>query len=146
MSFGFSIGDFIAVSQLAHRLYKDVFLVARGAPKELQILMGEIALLSQSINLLIDEIKNPDSILVRAGEGRVDMVNRIMMQANATLKDLEKFADKYDFSAKAGERAKVKRVWDKVRFARELSSLDELRKKVQDHNGKMILLLTSAGK
>jgi phosphomevalonate kinase len=115
-------------------------------PKELQILMCEIALLSQSINLLIDEVKNPNSILVRAGEGRVDMVNRVMMQANATLKDLEKFANKYEFSDKAGERRKVKRVWDKFRFARELSSLNELRKKVQDHNGTLMLVLTSAGK
>ncbi|KAE9369869.1 hypothetical protein N431DRAFT_345022 [Stipitochalara longipes BDJ] len=145
MSFGFGIGDFIAVSQLAHRLYKDVFLVARDAPKELQTLMCEIALLSQSIDLLIEEVKNPNSILVRAGEVRVDMVNRVMMQANATLKDLEKFANKYEFGEKAGERRKVKRVWDKFKFARELSSLNELRKKVQDHNGTLMLVLTSAG-
>jgi hypothetical protein len=35
MSFGFSVGDFIAVGSLAHKLYEDIYLVAPGAPEEL---------------------------------------------------------------------------------------------------------------
>lgn len=143
MSFGFAIGDFIAVGQLAQSLYKDVYLVAL---EELRLLLSEMATLSQSINLLIEEVKSPTSTLIRAGESRVKMVNEMMKQANATLKDLERFAKKYDFGDREGGRAKLKRTWDKLKFAREKSSIDELRSKVQYHNGAMNLLLTSAGK
>jgi hypothetical protein len=146
MNFGFSVGDFIAISSLAHSLYRDIYLVARGAPEEVHVLMGEIAVLSQSIDLLIRETEDPDSILVRAGESRVKLVNNVVMQTSLTLKDLEAFAKKYDFGAKTGERPKFKRVWDKVKFAREKSSIDALRTKVQYHNGIMNLLLTSVGK
>jgi hypothetical protein len=146
MSFGFALSDFIAVGQLAQSLYKDVYLVARGAPEEVRLLMSEIAILSQSIDLLIEEVKSPTSTLIRAGESRVNMVNEVMKQANATLKDLEKFAKKYDFGDKEGGRAKLKRTWDKLKFAREKSTIDELRTKVQYHNGAMNLLLTAAGK
>jgi len=146
MSFGFGIGDFIAIGQLAHSLYKDVYLIARGAPEEIRVLMGEIAILSQSIDLLIQELENPDSILIRAGETRVTMVNQVMMQAKGTLHELESFAKKHDFNVGAGEKPRYKRVWDKVKFAREKSSVDALRLKVQYHNGNMNLLLTSVAR
>ena len=77
MSFGFAVGDFIAVGQLAQSLYKDVYLVARGAPEEVRLLMSEIAILSHSIDLLIEEVKSPTSTLILAGESRVNMVNEV---------------------------------------------------------------------
>jgi hypothetical protein len=86
MSFGFSIGDFIAVGSLAHQLYKDIYLVARGAPEELQILKSEIGVLSLSIDMLAQEVRNENSTLVRAGESRMRMVGDILKQANATVK------------------------------------------------------------
>jgi hypothetical protein len=80
MSFGFSVGDFIAVASLAHQLYNDVYLVARGAPDELQLLNSEIGVLALSIDLLIQEIKDKDSTLVRAGESRMRMVGERMLR------------------------------------------------------------------
>ena len=62
------------------------------------------------------------------------------------MKSLEKFAKEYDFGPRAGEKAKYKRIWDRVKFAKEKSSVDALRMKVQYHNGTINLLLTSAGK
>jgi hypothetical protein len=47
MSFGFAVGDSIAVGQLAQSLYKDVYLVARGAPEEVRLLVSEVAILSK---------------------------------------------------------------------------------------------------
>lgn len=61
MSFGFSVGDCIAVSSLAHQLYKDIYLVARGAPEELQLLKSEIGTLPLSIQLLIEELNDENS-------------------------------------------------------------------------------------
>ena len=56
MSFGFSIGDSIAAGELARRLYREFYLVAREAPEELKLLMTEVGALSQSIDFLIDEV------------------------------------------------------------------------------------------
>jgi hypothetical protein len=144
MSFGFSVGDFIAVASLAHQLYNDVYLVARGAPDELQLLNSEIGVLALSIDLLIQEIKDKDSTLVRAGESRMRMVGEVMKAANATLKDLELFAKKYDFNSSTARKGK--RIWDRVKFATEVKSIDALRARVTVHNTRMNLLLTSAGK
>jgi hypothetical protein len=144
MSFGFGVGDFIAVASLAHQLYNDVYLAARGAPDELQLLNSEIGVLALSMDLLIQEVKDKDSTLVRAGESRMRMVGDVMKAANATLTDLELFAKKYDFNS--SNARKGKRIWDRVKFATEVKSVDALRTRVSMHNTRMNLLLTSAGK
>jgi hypothetical protein len=68
--------------------------VARAAPEELQTLHSELGIFALSIDLLTLEIKNEDSVLVQAGESRIRMVEGIMKQPNATLKDLELLASK----------------------------------------------------
>ena len=94
MSFGFAIGDFIATAQLAHRLYNKFYLVARGAPEELQLLNTEIGNLALSVDLLIEELKNDDSTLMQAGDSRRKMVVEVLKESNSTLKDLELFSQK----------------------------------------------------
>jgi len=94
MSCGFGIGDFIAVGELAHRLFTDIYLVARGAPEELRMLNSELGMLDLSINLLVEQMKKEDSTLVQAGESKMCMVGGIMKQANATLKDLQLLTSK----------------------------------------------------
>jgi hypothetical protein len=145
MSFGFSIGDFIAVSSLAHRLFKDIYLVARDAPEELQQLNSEISVLLLSIDMLIQEVKDENSTLVRAGENKMRMANLLMKQSNATLKDLEAFAKKYDFN-QVIRKDRGRRIWDRVKFSTDFKSVASLRAKITQHNVAINLLLTSAGK
>ena len=64
MSFGFSVGDFLAVAELAWTLYHKCYKVARGAPEEFRLLLGEISNLSNSLRILNDEVHDPDSVLV----------------------------------------------------------------------------------
>jgi hypothetical protein len=104
--------------------------------------MGMLAL---SLDMMIEEIKNPNSPLVLAGEKRAQMVNGVMKQTNSTLKDLELFAKKYDFG-KRNEQSRVRRVWDKAKWALEAKSVDSFRAQITRHNGSMNLLLTAAGK
>ncbi len=66
MSFGFALGDFLAVGNLAWKLYRDCYKVARGAPQEFQLLVTEISTLSNSLTILQEEVKNPESTLVQA--------------------------------------------------------------------------------
>jgi hypothetical protein len=146
MSFGFSVGDFVAVVILARDLYKDIYKVARHAPEEVQILGKEIAILAESIDLLIAEIKDPDSILVRAGEDRVALTNNIIDRTKITLSSLQKILLRYDVREKPGDlRGKLRFAWDRVKFAADYASIDELRTKLQYHNGTINLLLTSVG-
>ncbi|RPB07542.1 hypothetical protein P167DRAFT_495646 [Morchella conica CCBAS932] len=145
MSFGFGVGDFIAVSQLAWNLYRYCYVVSRGAPQEFQLLLQEITTLSQSIKLLELEAQDPNSTLVRSGEDRIRMVKEMMSRVEVTLKELEKHAKKYE---KLGDssRSKVrKQLWAKFKWSVDASDLDALRNKLVYHNGVINLLLTSCG-
>jgi hypothetical protein len=144
MSFGFSVGDFVGVASLAHQLYNDIYLVARGAPEELQLLNSDIGFLALSIDLLIQQVKDKDSTLVQAGQSRMRMVGEVMKAANATLKDLELFANRYNFNSSSARKGK--KIWDRVKFATEVKSIAALRTRIETHNARMNLLLTSAGK
>jgi len=102
-------------------------MVARGAPQEFQLLLKEIQTLSGSLNILQEEVKDPDSILVQAGEDRVRMVNEMLLRVNVTLKDLQKLANKYKLLESNSKR---KRIWAKISWSAEYYSIDSLRSKV----------------
>ncbi|KAF8244856.1 hypothetical protein K440DRAFT_557690 [Wilcoxina mikolae CBS 423.85] len=129
MSFCFAIGGFIAVGQLAWTLYHQCYLVARRASQEFQHLLGEISMLSQAIQLLQKEAENPQSTLVRAGEGRARMVNEMMRRVEVTLKELEKYVKRYE---KLGDTSqpKGKQIWHKFRWSKDAPDLDFMRNKV----------------
>ncbi|KAN0116843.1 hypothetical protein V8E51_002820 [Hyaloscypha variabilis] len=146
MSFGFGIGDFIAVGELAERLYKEIYLVARHASQELLALQSEVATLNMSINLLIAEIKDENSTLARSGEERVNTVNGVLAETKKTLLELEKFSQAFGLcQRKAGAFEKVKSVMNKTKFAIDLPKIDALRARLQYQNGTLNLLLMSAG-
>jgi hypothetical protein len=145
MSFGFSISDVIAVSSLARQLFKDIYLVARDAPEELQLLKTEIGVLSLSIELLSEEFEDENSTPVQAKETKMKLADLVMQQSKATLKELEAFAKKYDFN-QVTRKGRGRRIWDRVKFSTDIKSIALLRAKITQYNGAINLLLTSAGK
>jgi hypothetical protein len=144
MSFGFGLGDFVTALKIANDLYKDIYLAGRAAPQELQLLRDDIGLLAQSIQLLIDEVKNLESTLVCAGPIRVEMVNTLMSRALETLRELQTIKSKH-ININTPNRSKIKRILDKTKWALDVPSIEALRGKIQVHNGYISLLLTSAG-
>ena len=146
MSFGFAIGDFIAVGDLAHRLYKDVYKVSRAAPAEIRELTKEVSVLSSSIQLLVEEAERPDSVLVKAGQKRVDTVNEMMSSTKETLEKLDAYAKKHGLlSDRSDSRSALQRGFDKLKFAKDAGSINSLRAKLNYHCSVMNLLLTSIG-
>lgn len=128
MSLGFGVGDFLAVSELAWKLYRNCYVVARGAPQEFQLLLQEITTLCQSINLLKEEAKDPESTLVRSGEARIKIVHELIGRVMLTLGELEDTAKKY---AKLGDpKGKRKQFWAKIKWSIEAPDLESLRSKV----------------
>jgi hypothetical protein len=127
MSFGFAIGDFVAVGQLAFKLYRDCFKVAKGAPQEFQVLKGELSNLHNVLKILEEEVKNPESVLIKAGEDRVRMVNEMVSSVDVTLKKLEKVAAKFGI---LGDASKGRKIWVKFKWSVNFSAVDSLRNKV----------------
>ncbi|RPB09784.1 hypothetical protein P167DRAFT_547736 [Morchella conica CCBAS932] len=145
MSFGFSVGDFAGTLQLAWTLYTKCYKIAKGAPKDFKCLRDEINTLHSSIKLLQHDALDKESVLVRAGADRVEMVKRVMRQVDVTLKELEKHSKKYESLGKE-HSSSIKKWWTSVRWSAEASELDALRNKLVYHNGVISLLLTSCGK
>lgn len=130
MSFGFAVGDFIAVGDLAHRLWRDVYSVARAAPQDLKELSSELSVLSQSISMLVEDLNNPNSTLMMAGDSRVKLVTETMAGAKETLTKLQDFAKKHGV-IRTDDRSKVKKAFDRLRYVKDASALNSLRSKVR---------------
>ena len=142
MSFGFSAGDFLEVGHLAWRLYRDCYKVARGAPQEFQLLVAEISTLSNSLTILQEEVKDPESTIVQAGEDRVRLIKGMLGNILVTLKKLEKYAKKYEIM---GSGSKVRQKWTQVKWSFDWTSIEGLRSKLHQHNSMMSLILTQVG-
>lgn len=127
MSSGFGVGDFLGATELAWNLYKYCYKVARDAPEDFKLLLGEITMLTQSIRLLEEEAANPKSTMRRAGDDRVRMVKEMMVRVKITLGELKKHAEKYD---KLGDLHKRRNIWAKFKWSTDASDLDSLRNKV----------------
>ena len=114
---------------MQQRLYRDCYKIARGAPQEFQLLVGEISTLSNSLNILQEEVKDPTSTLVQAGEDRVRMVNEMVSRVGETLKLLEKVAKKYE-NLGSGSGSIRRQIWAKFKWSVDFSNIDALRNKV----------------
>ena len=142
MSFGFSAGDFLEVAQLAWRLYRDCYKVARGAPQEFQLLVAEMSTLSNSLTILQKEVKDPESTIVQAGEDRVRLVGGVVENISTTLGKLEKYAKKYEIM---GSGSKARQKWTQIKWSFDWKSIEGLRSKLNQHNTMMSLVLTQVG-
>lgn len=138
MSFGFGIGDFIAVGELCWKLYSQVYKVSRDAPEELRGLNQELGNLHNTIQLLLEELKDPDSVVLNSGGVRIDTVRRVVSQSEETLKKMQQLSERYaglQTSSTAQEKRRMPRIyWDRLKYARELHNINDLRSKVRQHH------------
>ncbi|KAF5724525.1 oxidoreductase like [Fusarium mundagurra] len=136
MSFGFGVGDFIAVGELCWKIYSRVYKVSRDAPEELRALIQELGNLSNTMNLLNEELRDQEEWIKRAGERRLEYTCKVMGQVNATLQKMDRLADKYAELGKGdgleGSRRSFRIQWNRVKFAFEVSSINELRAKLDE--------------
>lgn len=129
MSLEFGSGDFLAVTNRAWNLYRHCYVVARDSPPEFQLLLQEIAALSQSFNLLHHEAKDPDSILLRTGID--NPMNGPMRRVMETFTELEELIPRYE---KLGDVTGWSKIWGKLRRPAEAASVETLRNKVYTPN------------
>ena len=141
MSFGFDVGNFADAAHLAYRIYRDCYKVARGAPQEFQLLVSEVSTMSNSLKILQEDTKDPDSFLVQAGDDRVKLVNGMVANIKLTLNKMEKIARKYEIMGST-TASKPKQMWTRFKWTLDWSTIEKLRAKLNQHNTMMSLLLT----
>lgn len=127
MSFGFGIGDILAVSELASHLYRRCYFLAPGASQEFQLLLQEIGTLSQSIVILQQEARNPDSVLLRSWEEGDRMNSEMIAGVKVTLSDIGKMAARYE---KLKDMSRSERISSMLRGSIDFSELGSLRNQV----------------
>ncbi|KAL7937149.1 hypothetical protein V8C35DRAFT_294889 [Trichoderma chlorosporum] len=148
MSFGFGIGDFIAVGELCWKLYSQVYKVSRDAPEELRGLNQELGSLHNTIQLLLEELKDEDSVLIRSGDARLNTVRRVMSRSEETLKKMQQFSERYaelQTPSVGREKRRILRIyWDQLKYSRELHTINDLRAKIMLSNSQLSLILQGA--
>ncbi|KAF4426535.1 hypothetical protein FACUT_9845 [Fusarium acutatum] len=148
MSFGFGVGDFIAVGELCWKIYSRVYKVSRDASEELRALIQELGSLSNTVNLLNEEVRDREEWIKYAGERRLEYTCKVMGQAKETLEKMDRLADKYaelDPGVNSqGSKRSLRIQWNRIKFAFEVSSINELRAKFMSHNFHLTLLLQGA--
>jgi hypothetical protein len=123
MSFGFSVGDFIAVGQLTWTVYR----ACKGAPGEFQELSRELSTLHTILHELEDEAKTPTSLLNRRGCGRKAELDTVLENLSEVLRQIEDIVTTYHSLGRD-----QKRTWDRVKFAKK-EDLVTLRSKLLVH-------------
>jgi hypothetical protein len=134
MSFGFAIGDFVALGTLAWGLYKQ----CKGASADFAEICNEVLSIHTALRELEDEAQNEDSILNRAGKGRQKELNNIVQNCTQILRQLESLVTRYRSLGTS-----QKKVWDRVKFGDE--GIQVIRNQLVLHTSTLTLFLTSLG-
>ena len=148
MSFGYSIGDFVLVTQLAYSVVKN----ARKACGAHSALAREVNSLHVVLVRLESEVSKPESILsVTAGsediDGRVEKrkeLSGLVRDCERVLKILASILKK--FNALPDDQRSVKQLWQKIRFGNgEMQDLAKIRSELVTHTQAITLFLNLLG-
>ncbi|EUC44955.1 hypothetical protein COCMIDRAFT_37284 [Bipolaris oryzae ATCC 44560] len=162
MSFGFSIGNIILLSQLAYSLYSSISSGRKAASRDLKELEDVLFSLKCALDHLGEASKD---VLARPDRhGRTYFKEKLDAMINAcasTLKELEAMTEKYrsvetaavENAATNKGKAKLRTLddmkksiqvnWHRVRWDYEKQSLQQYREKLESHTDAINLILTS---
>jgi hypothetical protein len=148
MSFGYSVGDFVIVTQLAYSTVQN----ARKACGAHSALAREVNSLHVVLVRLESEVSRPESIL-SAVEGSTDTDGReekrkelagLVRDCERVLKILASILKKYN--ALPDDQRSVKKLWHKVRFGNgEMQDLGKIRSELATYTQAITLFLNLLG-
>src|SRR5579871_4934503 len=110
MSFGYSIGDFVFLTQLAWTVVNNT----RQACGEHDELAQEVHNLHMVLQRLSEEASKPDSLLNADKGGPVDELRNIARDCRRLLRVLDKQLGKYN--TLTGKKRSFAKLWQQVRF------------------------------
>jgi hypothetical protein len=119
MSFGFSIGDISAVSQLAWQVYR----ACKDAPESFENILDEVL----SFHAVLKEVEETVSEC-QLSQSQTERLRTITQGCNNVLHDLQALVDRYESLG-----SQSKRTWDRIRWGSE--DITQLRARLGSHNG-----------
>lgn len=137
MAFNYGASDIVALFQLVVKLYNDVYVPAREAPKTRRELMKQLEVLKDVLSSLADDAKSK-VIQQRLGEERKRTLNRCLLNCGDTLDKLNKLLEKH-----RNPRGKF---WDDVKWVGRMGEVSELKSKISVYSTQLNLCLSSIGK
>jgi hypothetical protein len=145
MSFGFSVGDFVLLTQLAWSTVQN----ARRACGAHDELTREVTSLHRVLQRLETEALKPESLL-KGDDNRQEELADLVRGCGKVLQTLSKVLEKYN--ALSEEKRKVTKLWQRVRFGNgEMLDLSQIRLELSTHTNALnlflnLLLLGSQGR
>jgi hypothetical protein len=136
MSFGYAVGDVIAVTQLAWRTVQN----ARKACGEHDKLTREVSSLHLVLRRVQHEASKLDSIFQRASDDTTKELQTAVQGCGKVLGILDKIVVKYNNLGE--EEREGRKLWSKIRFGNgEMRSLSDLRLEILTYTSGITLLL-----
>lgn len=137
MAFNYGASDIVALFNLVVKLYKDVYVPAREAPKNRRELIKELATLKGILSTLADDTKSK-IFQQRLAESRKDTLNLCLRNCGETLAKLDKLVEKH--------RNPRGSLLGGVKWVGSMGEVAELKSKITVYSAHLSLCLSSIGK
>jgi hypothetical protein len=137
MSFGFSIGDFVALIQLAHRTYRN----CQKAGDEYVEIAREIRSLHSVLKILHAESKSSKSVVFKQDPGSAAELLSTIRGCRSVLDEIDITLMKYkdlDLNNGAASTSAAKKLWHKIRFGSKVEELGVIRGKLIAHTSTLL--------
>jgi hypothetical protein len=136
MSFGYSVGGFLALTQLAWKVVQSS-RKACGAHDELTREVTSPHLVLHRLQL---EVSKPESLINRNDDNRREELAVLSGGCNRVLRVLSQILEKYN--ALSDEERSFTKLWQKIRFGNgEMQDLMEIRQKISTYTSAITLFL-----
>lgn len=135
MAFNYGASDIVALFNLVVKLYNDVYVPAREAPKNRRELIKELATLKDILSTLADDTKSK-IFQQRLAESRKETLNLCLRNCGETLAKLDKLIEKHGNGS----------LWCGVKWVRLMGEVAELKSKIAVYSAHLSLCLSSIGK
>lgn len=137
MAFNYGASDIVALFTLVAKLYNDVYVPAREAPKNRLELIKELAALRDVLSPLADDTKSK-TFQQRLGQSRNHALNRCLLNCGETLAKLDKLIEKH--------RNPRGSLWRGIKWVGSMGEVAELKSKIAVYSAQLTLCLSSIGK
>jgi hypothetical protein len=144
MSFGFAIGDLIAVTDLAWKLHQNCYKVLQDCPQEIKDISRDLATVYGVLKHIQEDLKSNNSSIKAHGEGREKLLQTMTANLNATLEELQKLIS--SFHPLAADASMRKQLCEKLRWLGKQKKISKIRLDITFQISSFNLMLASMGK
>jgi hypothetical protein len=147
MSFGFAIGDIIAVANLAWQLHQNCYKVIKDCPHEFKELVRDLSTVYGVMKRIEEDYNSQDSAIKAKGEQREELLHGMLRNTQMSLENLQTMIHKYQrIATKRGWRATRETLWSKIQWINDRTTIIRIRQDLAFYIASFNLLLTSMGK